>query len=314
MKEFTANNSVWTIRNCKEFKSFKKYIICPRIFAPIMQVYKIKHLQLFFRINPPSLVRALNIMRKRINNGEKIFYLLDKNNEVALYFFLIGHNKPFVLILLGGGYGDVCSLVEGYEIAIKLNELGYNAFIGQYRVGKKALHPNPQDDVATFINFINNNAHKMSVDTKGYAIIGSSAGGHLAGSWGLKTIGYDKYNLPKPQTLILAYPVITMGEKTHVGSRNNLLGKDKNNIELQKLYSIEKNIDKDYPPTFVWQCKEDNVVTLENSILLTDALKANNIPYEYVQIEGKEHGLGLGIGSKAEGWLDKAVAFWNKQK
>ena len=87
MKEFTANNSVWTIRNCKEFKSFKKYIICPRIFAPIMQVYKIKHLQLFFRINPPSLVRALNIMRKRINNGENLLSI-DKNNEVALLFFL----------------------------------------------------------------------------------------------------------------------------------------------------------------------------------------------------------------------------------
>ena len=53
-----------------------------------------------------------------------------------------------------------------------------------------------------------------------------SAGAHLAGSFGIQNIGYGKYHLPKPGVMFLGYPVITMGEMAHAGSRENFLGKE----------------------------------------------------------------------------------------
>jgi len=38
----------------------------------------------------------------------------------------------------------------------------------------------------------------------------------------------------------------------------------------------------------------------------------NEIPYEYHLYEKAQHGISLGIGTEAEGWVDKAAAFWAK--
>lgn len=278
-----------------------------------MQVYRLKNLRWFYPLNPQTTADALNEMRKRIQNGECLFYPL-KEKDTGIYPFIIGDNKPFVLILPGGGYGDVCSLIEGYTVAIQLNKLGYNAFIGMYRVGKDAHYPNPQDDVARMIHFILDHAKEMHVDPSKYAVCGFSAGGHLAASWGLKDLGYEHYHLPKPEMMMLAYPVITMGEKTHVGSRKAFLGKDCNNKQLQDRYSIEKQIAPDYPKTYVWQCKRDKVVPIDNTELLAKALEDKHCEYQYMQVEGDTHGLGLGVGTPAEGWLEKAIAFWRNNK
>lgn len=196
MKEFTLNSSLYSIRHCKEFSSFRKYILCPRQIRILMQVYRLKNLRWFYPLNPQTTADALNEMRKRIQNGECLFYPL-KEKDTGIYPFIIGDNKPFVLILPGGGYGDVCSLIEGYTVAIQLNKLGYNAFIGMYRVGKDAHYPNPQDDVANMIHFILDHAKEMHVDPSKYAVCGFSAGGHLAASWGFKRLRIRTLSLTK---------------------------------------------------------------------------------------------------------------------
>ena len=43
-----------------------------------------------------------------------------------------------------------------------------------------------------------------------------------------------------------------------------------------------------------------------------DNLAAMGVPTEYHSYAGLPHGFGLGIGTIAEGWFDKAVAFWEK--
>lgn len=277
-----------------------------------MQVYKIKHLKLFFSLNPDETVSALNEMRKRIINGEELFSLID-GKDVGVFSFTIGQNKPFVLILPGGGYGDVCSFAEGYTTAVALNQMGYNAFVGLYKVGKNAHYPNPQDSVADIVKWILANAKRLNISTDNYAVCGFSAGGHLAGMWGTKSLGYAKYGLPKPSAVLLAYPVVTMTKKAHKGSRKRLLGKEHNDANLQIAYSVERQITSDYPKTFVWQCKGDLIVSFENSLMLVDALKQNGVAYEFMPVEGRSHGLGLATGRAADGWLKKAVAFWNEE-
>lgn len=309
MKDFTPDSRLYGVRHCKQFSDFKKYILCPRQFARVMQVYKIKHLKWFYNVNAQVMADSLNELRRRICAGERLFELL--YGDVGVYSFIADKGAPYVLVLPGGGYGDVCSLVEGFPVALALNKMGYNAFIGQYSVGKRAAAPAPCRDVANILKYIAERYVNSGICAAEYAICGFSAGGHLAATWCVDGMGYAKYGMAKPAAVMLCYPVITMGEYTHGGSRKNLLGKNPS-PELVAEYSIEGCVTADYPKTFIWQCTRDDVVPYKNSQLMAQALANAGVPYEFMSVEDTRHGLGLGTGTPAYGWLERAVAFWRK--
>lgn len=312
MKEqFTVNTRLRRVKHCRQFKPFKKYILAPREHSGRMTLYKIGQLNMFYNIDPAETARTLNYMREGIEGGN-VSYIPLSHKSAAVYPFLIGKNKPFVLVLAGGGYGDVCSIIEAFPTAVKLNELGYNAFVGQYRVGRQALYPNPMDDVAEMLRLIFARAKTLNVSAENYAVCGFSAGGHLAACWGTKVHGWAKYNLPKPNCMWLCYPVITMGEYTHAGSRDNIAGKNADKKLLESL-SVEKIVDEDYPKTFIWQCTADDEVSFLNSELMAKALERQGVRHELYAVDYNKHGLGLGTGTPAEGWIDKAVKLWQRQ-
>ena len=309
-KQFTPRTRLYSIRHCKQFAPFKKYVIAPRPYAALMQVYSIKNLAWFYPINVLDTADSLNKMRTRAENGS-FFYIPLKRKNTGVYAFIIGGGAPFVLIMPGGGYGDVCSLVEGYSTALRFNALGYNAFIVNYTVGKIADSTYPAEDVAAALGYIFAHCGKWNVGPN-YAVCGFSAGGHLAACWGTKGLGYAKYGLKRPEAEILCYPVITMGEYTHIGSRKNLLGARAGDINAQNAYSVEKQVTGDYPPAFIWQCREDNVVPFKNSLFMAEALKDHGVPYELMPVEGNVHGWGAAAGTPAEDWMERAVKFWKE--
>lgn len=233
--------------------------------------------------------------------------------ELKKYLLKDGKVHPVAVICPGGGYEVVCSFGEGHPFAKKLNQMGYHAFVVYYRVGEEARYPAPQEDLARAIRTIHDHAEKWKLDMKNYSVWGSSAGGHLVGSFGTENMGYPNYDLPKPGTLVLSYPVVTMGEKTHMGSRNHLLGKDAAQKQID-FASIEKQITSAYPPTFVWWGDADSCVPPDNSRMLLKALEAQNIPCRGIEYPGVEHGASLGIGTPCEGWLEKAVEFWEEHR
>jgi acetyl esterase/lipase len=232
-------------------------------------------------------------------------------NEYSLTFFPApGREKcPFAVICPGGGYSAVMSSLEGAPYARALNAKGFSAFVLRYQAKELAKNFQPQKDLARAVREILDNATKYNVLRKGYSVWGSSAGGHLAATFGTKSLGYAHYALPKPATLVLAYPVVTMGQFTHKGSKKWLIGKQAA-PELIKLTSVEENITPDYPPTFLWCCKPDRVVNPLNSEMLAEALKTNSVPHRFMAFETGEHGAALGIGTECEVWLDAAVEFW----
>ena len=250
-----------------------------------------------------------DIYKNRFRTLKDIF-----SNKYELEYFPAPGNdkKHFALILPGGGYTCVMSSIEGTPYAKVLNDKGYHAFVMRYNTREKGRYPIPQSQVAKAISEIINNADKYNVITDGYSIWGSSAGGHLAASFGTTNMGYSNYNLPKPGALILVYPVVTMGSLTHVGSRDNLLGpsSDKSLIDMA---SIENQITPDYPPSFLWNSLEDETVNPRNSQMLDEALTKAGVKHLYVQYKTGKHGCGLGIGLEPEGWIDKAIAFWEEQ-
>jgi len=243
-----------------------------------------------------------------------IFLSKNEYRLVDDYVIKDGKKHPFALLVPGGGYFMVSSFIEGVPIAKLLNEKGISAFILYYRVRKKAKYPAPMDDLAKAVTHILKHAEEYQVETKNYSIWGASAGAHLAGSFGTENMGYRKYGLPAPDTLILAYPVISMDRSiTHMGSHDNLLGKDADK-EAEEMASIEKHIDANYPKTYIWCSESDAVVPYANSLRMIEELKKNNVPVESLICRNVDHGVGPATGTEAQGWIDKAVEFWLKEE
>lgn len=230
------------------------------------------------------------------------------------YVLKDGEKHPFAIVVPGGSYRCVANFIEGKPIAQKLNKKGISAFILYYRTNEKARYPAPMDDLARSIREIFANSIKYNLDTSNYSIWGSSAGGHLAASFGTEHMGFLKYKLMKPRALILSYPVITMNKKfTHKLSYDLLLGHDASD-DLENFASIEKNITNKYPPTYVWCGDADTVGDPENSRMLAKELQKVGVPMKIEVLPNVVHGVGPGTGTAAEGWMDRAVDFWMLQK
>ena len=249
----------------------------------------------------------------RLTLGQRLQRYKDRRrkSEYGIKRFLIrdGKKHPVAIICPGGGYGSVCSFLEGEPYAKKLNKMGYAAIVVYYRVGEKAHFPAPQDDLARAVREVLNRANEWNIDAKNYSIWGSSAGGHLAASFGTDAMGYKQYGLPKPTAIILTYPVITMGEKTHPSTCERLLGKQPDEGMIHTC-SVEQQITEDYPPTYVWCGDEDSTVDPDNSRMLQAALLDKGISCKMTEFPGVGHAVGLGKGTVAYGWLEEAVAFW----
>ncbi len=239
----------------------------------------------------------------------------NRKNQYALKPYLVrdGQVHPVAIICPGGGYRRICSFIEGHPYAKALNRLGYHAVVLYYRVREQAAFPNPQDDLARAVREVLSHARDWKLDTTGYSLWGSSAGGHLAGSFGTESMGYKHYHLPKPGAIILSYPVVSMGDKAHPGSRNFLLGLHPTQDQIQKT-SLEHQITPAYPPTFLWWGDQDECVDPDNSRMLQKALEENHIPCQCREYPKVTHGVGLGKGLPCQGWFEDAVAFWEKAR
>ena len=227
-------------------------------------------------------------------------------NRYQLKKYLINDGKkhPFALICPGGGYSMVCSFVEGLPYARELNKRGYHAFVLYYHVKKKAKYPAVQLDVERAVKEINENAELWKVDTRCWSLWGSSAGGHLAASY------CTEPHVELPAAIVLSYPVITMSDDTHKGSAHYLLGKNPSD-ELRDKLSVEKNINENYPATYVWWGSNDELVDPVNSKKLIEALQEKGITCRFHEFNGVGHGVGLG---KNLSWFDEAIAFWEEQR
>lgn len=205
-----------------------------------------------------------------------------------------------MVICPGGGYAGLAKH-EGEDYALWLRDHGIAAFVLKYRLGSGGYrHPAPSLDAARAIRYVRANADKYKIDIKRVGIMGSSAGGHLAST------ALTRYDSGKPDSEdvverqssrpdlgILCYPVITMGEKTHGGSKKNLLGENPS-PELVKELSNELQVTSETPPTFIFHTVEDKGVPVENAQLFAAALRAKNVPFDLHIYEKGPHGSGLG--------------------
>ena len=237
--------------------------------------------------------------------------------NVYLESYLSSPGAPFVIVCPGGAYQIVSDSNEGKPFAEKLNEAGYNAFVLFYSVGyENARNPYPLNDVARAIRFIKDRADEFGVDKNRFALMGSSAGGHLCGIFSARykefmTESYETAYDLRPSALLLVYPVISLENPTHELTQTNFLGLP-NCQNDREAASVQRLVNEDYPPTFTWHNKDDASVSCENSIMLKQALDKYKVRNELMLFEKGGHGVGLAEGTDAAGWIDCAISFLNE--
>ncbi len=227
-----------------------------------------------------------------------------------------------VVVFPGGGYGGLAPH-EGNDYALWLNQHGLAAFVLKYRLGSSGYrHPAMLNDAARAVRLVRTRAGEWKVDPRRVGIMGSSAGGHLASTLlthfdSGKAEAEDpiERQSSRPDLGILCYPVITLGEYTHQGSKNNLLGKEPS-ADLVKLLSNELQVTKETPPCFLFHTDEDTAVPVENSLMFAAALRKAGVPFDLHIYQKGRHGIGLADKppfANVHPWANDCL-FWLKQQ
>lgn len=192
-----------------------------------------------------------------------------------------------VIICPGGGYARLAIDHEGHDFAKWLQSQGIAGIVLKYRMPNKVKQV-PLEDFHQAITYVRSKGSEWSISSDKIGVAGFSAGGHLAAT---ASTHFSSKEL-RPDFSILFYPVITMGDFTHEGSRNNLLGETPSAAEIM-YYSNEKQVNEFTPPAILLLSDDDTAVPPKNSITYYNALKENKIPATMYIFPSGGHGWGM---------------------
>ena len=241
-------------------------------------------------MNTDTTIDVIREMEARRKQGEKIFYDIyteqekrrdPEKRDTGLFFFRGGANAPFAVICAGGGFYYVGSIHESLPYALELSRMGYNGFALVYRTRTADA---ACEDLARAIRFIFDHAKELGVDTSEYSLWGGSAGARMAaylGAYGTDAFGEEM--LPRPAAVIMQYTG----------------------------HSQYSRLD---PPTYVCVGGRDGIADWRVMKRRLECLKTFGTDTEFHMYPGLRHGFGLGIGTEAEGWINAAVAFWERNR
>jgi acetyl esterase/lipase len=219
-----------------------------------------------------------------------------------------------VVVCPGGGYARLAPH-EGEPVARWLNGIGIAAFVLRYRVAPYR-HPHPLLDAQRAMRTVRHLAARWGIDASKVALLGFSAGGHLAVTAGTHhDAGVAKADDPierrgcRPDALVLCYPVVSFHEPGHPGSLANLVGAGAPE-DLRLFLSGEAQVCTDTPPAFVWHTSDDAAVPALHSILFCSALARHGVRYELHVYESGRHGLGLAADNVRVGTWTQHCGAW----
>ena len=242
----------------------------------------------YSHIDADKTVEIANYFKTHAETGDTIFYDIYTEEEKAadpekentgLFFFKGNPGERFAVCNAGGGFAYVAAMHDSFPHALELSKKGYNAFALIYRPGWDTA----VEDLARAISFIFEHAEELEVDTDCYSLWGGSAGGRMTAylsSYGPAAFGGDE--LPRPGTAVIQYT----GHSEY--TRND-------------------------PPTYSCVGDRDGIASWRTMKNRLNAMSALGIDTEFHVYKGLGHGFGLGTGTVAEGWINDAVAFWEKQ-
>lgn len=168
--------------------------------------------------------------------------------------------------------------------------------------------------LAQAIDLVRQHAAQWNILPDQIALCGFSAGGHLALSGAVWEIP-GMADQPRPNALLLAYPVVTAGEYAHRDSFVQLTGTQ--DVAAHQRFTLEDKITPATPPVFVWHTMEDETVPVENTLLLLNALHKAGVPCEAHLFEKGRHGTSISTpevdadSTHRHCWVQLAVEWLN---
>ncbi len=212
--------------------------------------------------------------------------------------------RPAVVIFPGGAYAFTFE-GEAEPIALSFTAAGVCAFVLDYTTtscGAPQAYPYALREAFAAIRFARENAAEFGIDPHNVASLGFSAGGHLCASTGTlwnKPLMADELGpdarASRPDKLILCYPVIRAFPPCHSGSYVNLLGKEAaRNEETLRQFSLERQVDDETPPAYLWTTAEDTSVPIQGALEFAHALADHRIHQELHIYPHGGHGSCLG--------------------
>ncbi len=203
--------------------------------------------------------------------------VLNKARNVTLECYLQGvgghfsyvPKRPAILILPGGGY-QYCSDREADPVASAYLHYGFQAFVLRYSVAEHRDWPNPLEDYDQAMELLRSHADEWGIYADKIAVIGFSAGGHLAAA--AATMSKNR-----PNAAILAYPAA---------------GADIKNCNMTAP-DTTKFVDRDTCPCFLFATRTDELVSVDNTIDFMAALSKANIAFESHVYAYGPHGVSV---------------------
>lgn len=245
-------------------------------------------LTFYSHIDPEATVAVINNLGTRAASGETVFYDIYTAEEKArdpakadtgLFFFRGEAAAKTAICNAGGAFAYVGAMHDSFPHALALSQRGYNAFALIYRPGAQTAC----EDLARAIAFLHENAAALHIDMAGYSLWGGSAGARMAawlGAYGTEAFGEAAW--PRPAAVIMQYT-----------GMSEITGNE--------------------PPTYSCVGTRDGIASWRVMKQRTARIRAQGTDAEIEIFEGLAHGFGLGTGTVAEGWLDHALSFWERQ-
>ena len=242
----------------------------------------------YSHIRPARTVGIVNALRERASAGNRIFYRIYSDEEMradprkadtGLFFFRGRPGARFAVCSAGGGFVYVGAMHDSFPHAQELSKKGYNAFALIYRPDAGTAC----EDLARAIVFIHEHAKELGVDVSDYSLWGGSAGARMAAWLGSRGTGaFGEKSCPRPAAVVMQYTGLS-------------------------------EVTGDEPPTYSCVGTDDGIASYRTMQERTRRIRAQGTDAEIEVFDGLPHGFGLGEGTVAEGWLDRAAAFWERQ-
>lgn len=242
----------------------------------------------YSEIDPDKTVEILNSMKEAVLSGQTIFYDIYTEEEkrrnpdlenTGLFFFKGMPENRCAFVNAGGGFAYVAAMHDSFPACLELSKMGYNAFATIYRPGANTAC----EDLAHAIAFVFAHAKELGVNPYGYSVWGGSAGGRMS-AWvsEMGTAAFGAAPCPKPAADIIQYTGLS-------------------------------DVSRQDVPTYMIVGTRDAIASYRTMENRAASLRRLGIAAECRVVPGLRHGFGLGTGTAAEGWVDDAVQFWQKQ-
>lgn len=202
-----------------------------------------------------------------------------------------------ILILIHGGSwisGDKADFNE-YIPVFKQRLPGYTLVNINYRLGKLPatdVFPTQETDVKAAVDFILSKSSEYIFNKEKVAVLGASAGGHLA------LLQSYKYTSPKVKALIDMFGPADMVDLYNsltdpierFGLQTLMSGTPTSNAALYQSASPINFITAQNPPTLILHGGMDPIVPISQSIALKAKLQAAGVPVQMVTYPTEGHG------------------------